>query len=94
MTLKTLKPAQVEQEFRRLRQQWKEDCAYLSSTTAMVRHPAYQAIVDLGEPVVPLLLRDLESEAIHWFVPNLTATNSRITSPASRKYNCIAWAVS
>ena len=65
MILKTLAPAQVEQEFFRLRQQWQDDCGYLSSTTAMIQHPAYQAIIDLGHPVVPLLLRDLELRAIH-----------------------------
>jgi len=33
----------------------------------MVNHPAYQAIVALGPPVVPLLLRDLKREPAHWF---------------------------
>jgi hypothetical protein len=67
MTLKTVERAQVEEVFRRLRQQWKDDCSYLSSTTAMIRHPAYQAIIDLGQPVVPFLLRDLELGPVHWF---------------------------
>jgi hypothetical protein len=33
----------------------------------MVNHPAYQAIIALGTGVVPLLLRDLEREPVHWF---------------------------
>ena len=33
----------------------------------MVTHPAYQAIIALGPPVVPLLLHDLEREPFHWF---------------------------
>jgi hypothetical protein len=33
----------------------------------MVAHPAYRAIIDLGWQVVPLLLRDLEREPVHWF---------------------------
>ena len=33
----------------------------------MVAHPAYQAIIGLGWPAVPLLLRDLEREPVHWF---------------------------
>lgn len=32
-------------------------------------------------------------ELAHHALPNLTAENYRITSPASWHYNCIAWAV-
>jgi hypothetical protein len=67
MKLKTAEKPGLEQEFRRLASQWKAACGLLSSTTAMVEHPAYQAIVDLGPPVVPLLLGDLETERVHWF---------------------------
>jgi hypothetical protein len=59
--------AGVTEHFERLAVQWKSDTALLSSTTAMVSHPAYQAIVSLGPLVVPLLLRDLEREPAHWF---------------------------
>jgi hypothetical protein len=53
--------------FNTLAAEWKEATAFLSSSTLMVMHPAYQAIIALGAPVVPLLLRDLEREPIHWF---------------------------
>lgn len=56
-----------EQQFRMLVDEWKAATALLSSTTAMVAHPAYQAIIALGPPAVPLLLRDLEREPAHWF---------------------------
>jgi hypothetical protein len=59
--------AAVAEQFKTLAEQWKTATALLSSTTAMVAHPAYQAIVGLGPPVVPLLLRDLEQEPVHWF---------------------------
>jgi hypothetical protein len=67
MSLKTIQPTNVESEFRRLSEQWKDACGFLSSTSAMVRHPAYQAIINLGPPVVPLLLGELQKEPIHWF---------------------------
>ena len=67
MTLKTADKISVEAEFQALAQQWKSECAFLSSTSAMLAHPAYQAIVDLGQPIVPLLLQDLEKEPVHWF---------------------------
>ena len=67
MTVKTAQISSVEKEFGRLASQWKSECALLSSTSAMVAHPAYQAIIELGPPMVPLLLRDLEKEPAHWF---------------------------
>lgn len=57
----------IAEHFARLAEPWKSATALLSSTTAMVTHPAYQAILALGPPVVPLLLRDLEQEPAHWF---------------------------
>jgi len=57
----------VAARFAVLADQWKAATALLSSTTAMVNHPAYRAIIALGAPVVPLLLRDLEREPVHWF---------------------------
>ncbi len=59
--------AAVAQCFASLAEEWKTATAVLSSTTAMVRHPAYQAIIALGPPVVPLLLQDLQREPVHWF---------------------------
>jgi hypothetical protein len=32
----------------------------------MFAHPAYQEIISLGLPIVPLLLQDLEKEPEHW----------------------------
>jgi hypothetical protein len=53
--------------FQTLAEQWKAATAFLSSTTAMVSHPAYRAIIELGPAVVPFILRDLEREPAHWF---------------------------
>lgn len=68
MTVATLPvdPALAER-FSTLAKEWKRDTVLLSSTSALVAHPAYQAIIALGLAVVPLLLRDLECESIHWF---------------------------
>lgn len=57
----------VAQRFAALAEEWKAATAVVSSTTAMVRHPAYQAIIALGAPAVPLLLQELEREPVHWF---------------------------
>src|SRR5438128_425349 len=57
----------VEEVFRKLVEEWKTAVAALSSTTARVQHPAYQRIIALGQPAVPLLLRELKERPNHWF---------------------------
>jgi hypothetical protein len=53
--------------FQELAGQWKADTRLLSSSTAISSHPAYRAIIALGPPVLPFILRDLETEPAHWF---------------------------
>jgi hypothetical protein len=57
----------IAARFNTLAAEWKKDTAFLSSSSAMVSHPAYKAIIDLGWPAVPLMLRDMEQEPVHWF---------------------------
>jgi hypothetical protein len=52
--------------FQRLATTWRAETAYASSCTDMFAHPAYQEIIGMGWPVVPLLLEDLEKEPEHW----------------------------
>jgi len=63
----TPEPASLSAQFQALANQWKAETALLSSTSALVAHPAYQAIIGLGPRVIPLLLRELEEEPVHWF---------------------------
>lgn len=53
--------------FRRLTDRWKEETRFLSSTTAIANHPAYQEIIQMGPPVVPLILDELRREPGWWF---------------------------
>src|SRR5947209_2001087 len=64
---KSIKPQSLAAKFHALASQWKTDTAIVSSTTAMIAHPAYRAIIELGPAVVPLLLQDMERESAHWF---------------------------
>jgi hypothetical protein len=50
----------VAERFRALAALWHNETDFLSSMTEAAAHPAYQAIIRLGPPVVPFLLRDLE----------------------------------
>jgi hypothetical protein len=52
----------IEAEFKRLVQRWHQERGATSSITAMAICPAYQEIIALGPPAIPLILRQLESE--------------------------------
>jgi hypothetical protein len=57
----------LEETFFGLAEQWRRETGLLSLVQKMVMHPAYQRIIGMGQPVVPLILRDLEQEPDHWF---------------------------
>ena len=54
--------------FNRLASKWKDDTEYISSSSVIVNHSAYQQIIRLGQEVVPLILEDLAKTPDHWFV--------------------------
>jgi hypothetical protein len=53
--------------FRTLVKQWKKDTEASSSILRMVKHPAYQEIIGMGQQAVPLLLSELKREPDFWF---------------------------
>jgi hypothetical protein len=56
----------VEEQFHRLAAVWRAETAYVSSSSDLVAHPAFQEIVGMGPAVIPLLLRELENRTSHW----------------------------
>ncbi len=56
----------LEQRFRRLETTWLTAVGFSSSSTVLRSHPAFLEIVNLGEAVVPLMLRDLEERPRLW----------------------------
>jgi hypothetical protein len=50
----------VDQRVARLLARWRQETAYLSSSTRITGHPAYQEIIALGTAALPALFRDLE----------------------------------
>jgi hypothetical protein len=81
MSLKTAENIGVEERFRLLSNDWKAACAFTSSTSVMVAHPSYQAVIALGPRVVPLLLHALETEPVHWFEALKAITGEDPVSP-------------
>ncbi len=67
----------VEQRFRQLAAIWEAETLVLSNPNLITNHWAFQEIIRMGEPVVPLLLRDLEQEPHLWVwaLPEITGEN-------------------
>jgi hypothetical protein len=60
-------PDDLNARFRMLVKRWKRETEADSSLTRMVRHPAYQEIIRMGERAVPLLLAELNHDPDFWF---------------------------
>jgi hypothetical protein len=50
----------IEQRVVHLLRHWREETMYLSSSTRITSHPAYQQLIALGPAALPSLFSDLE----------------------------------
>ncbi|QSJ20300.1 hypothetical protein JYQ62_17295 [Nostoc sp. UHCC 0702] len=62
-----IETAEIETTFLELAKQWRRETGMLSVISKISMHPAYQRIIGMGQPVVPLIMRELEREPDHWF---------------------------
>lgn len=53
--------------FLMLKDRWEAETVFLSSITRIAMHPAYQEIIGMGLPAVPLILAEMERKPAHWF---------------------------
>jgi hypothetical protein len=74
----------LEQQFLRLVEIWRKATQYTSSMSDLVNHPAYQQIIGLGQPAIPLLLRELERDPDYWFAALRALTGVDPVPAASR----------
>jgi len=75
----------LEQHVQQLLDCWRTETAHLSSSTRITGHPAYQELIALGPPVLPLLLRDLErTEDGHLSLALATITGAHPVSAEER----------
>jgi hypothetical protein len=57
-----------EQRFHALASVWKSETQLISKVTKRILHPAYQKIIGMGEPAIPLILKDLcQNGPDDWF---------------------------
>ena len=75
---------ELEREFQELARQWRHDTGHFSFVSQMTRHPAYQSIIEMGEPVIPIILKDLQRQPDHWF-PALAAISGE-SPPIPKEY--------
>jgi hypothetical protein len=83
-TPSTPPPESLDQKFQRLATIWRTETAYVSSTSDLVGHPAFQEIVGMGPAVIPLLLRELEHRTGHWHRALRRITGADPVPPADR----------
>ncbi len=78
-----IEPADHER-FNELADQWEIETVLLSRTDLMIKHPAHQKIISMGEPAVPLILQRMRSQGGHWFTALREITNANPVQFADR----------
>jgi hypothetical protein len=58
---------QLERDFRRLADAWRQNTQFSSSIADIVLDSSYQQIIGMGSAVVPLILKDLKNATDHWY---------------------------
>ena len=69
------------ERFQELADRWEEETFFLSRSDRAIAHPAHEAIIDLGQPVVPLILERMRSQGGHWFEALQQITGEDPVSP-------------
>lgn len=75
---------ELEAEFKKFAEEWRLETGMLSLVTQKSMHQAYQRIIGMGQPVIPLILRDLEQKPDHWFWALRAITGNNPVKPEQR----------
>jgi hypothetical protein len=67
LAAKDQEDSSLEAKFQELVANWKAKSRFISSVPDLTNLPEYRAIIALGQPAVPLLLRELERSPDYWF---------------------------
>ncbi len=71
-------------KFQTLAGQRKQETRHLSLMSDIVLNKAYQQIIGMGKPAIPLLLKALKEQPDHWFWALRSITGENPISPADR----------
>jgi hypothetical protein len=75
---------ETKREFRRLTEEWKASRGPRNTLRSMAEHPAYRAIIGLGEPAVPLIFDELVRDVDYWFSALRAITGANPVRPEDR----------
>lgn len=76
--------AELRREFHRLAEEWRASRGPGTTLKSMSEHPAYRAIIGLGEPAIPLLLEELTRDPDWWFGAQMAITGANPVGPGDR----------
>ena len=74
----------LAQKFQMLANEWRNETRHLSLMSDIVLNSAYQQIVGMGTPAIPLLLQELKKQPDHWFWALRSITGENPISPNDR----------
>jgi len=80
----SLRKTDPQLAFETLASEWKNQVGGSSFVAEKTRHPAYQKIIEMGQVVVPFLLRELEQKPTHWFEALKAITGENPVQPEQR----------
>lgn len=83
MSVLTQTPVDTARRFERLAAEWKDQSRFLSNSAQIALLPAYQRIIGMGPPVVPLILESLRREPDQWFWALEAITEENPVAPES-----------
>ena len=78
-----IEPA-LRDRFNKLADQWERETVFLSRMDKAIKHPAYQEIIGMGEPVAPLILERMRETEGHWFVALRAITGANPVKQSDR----------
>jgi hypothetical protein len=82
----------LAETFHKLVDRWKHESLLMSSPMEMASLPSYLQIIELGKPILPLLLEELQRDPDHWFraLTALTGENPVPPSAAGKLHEMTA----
>ena len=73
--------ADERSKFEFLAERWERETAGLSTARAMAQHPAYQAIIQMGDDALRPIFSRLEKRPEHWFIALRAITGTSPVRP-------------
>lgn len=77
---------ETEKTFKELASKWRRETRALSMMIhKTILNPTYRKIIDLGEPIVPYILKDLMNKPDHWFIALEEIYREQQINPVAKK---------